>query len=131
MAHSYLRVGDGIERIHDIDLLILVHLLVRHAEASGSEQPELIESLRKTANTRGLGVIDLKLNWIVADLSRKAYFLGLLDAVDQELDQMGETYPVALLKKGWLTRGVSFSNDYKTALIRSAVSKARNLVKQS
>lgn len=131
MAHSFLAVGDRIERIYDIDLLVLVHLLLRHAEASGNEQPELIESLRKTAKTRGLGVIDVELDWIVAEPSRKSHFLGLLDALDRELDQTGEVYPAAQLRKGWLARGVTINNDYKTALIRSAVSKARTLVKQT
>ena len=131
MGHSYLAVGDRLERIYDIDLLVLVHLLLRHAEASGNEHPDLIESLRKTIKTRGVGVVDVNLNWIVADPSRKSHFLSLLDAVDRELDQLGDAYPVALLRKGWLARGVRINSDYKTATIRTAVSKARDLVKQS
>lgn len=130
MASSYVAVGDRLELIDDVELLVLVHLLLRHAEASGEHQHAgLIESLRNTLKMYGPGVIDLPLGAIVADPSRKSQFLGLLDAVDGELDQMGVAYPVALLKKGWLTRGVRLNNDHKTALIRSAVSTMRDLLK--
>src|SRR5262245_6789687 len=114
MAHSFLAVGDRIERIYDMDLLVLVHLLLRHAEASG-EHPDLIESFRNTLKMYGPGVVDLPLDAIIADPSRKSHLVNLLDAVDREVDQVGELYPVALLKKGWLTRGVRFNNDYTTA----------------
>jgi hypothetical protein len=130
MAHSYLAVGDRLERIYDIDLLVLVHLLLRHAEASGNEHPKLIESLRKTAKTQGPGVVDVELNWIIADPSRKSHLLSLLDAIDRELDQVGEAYPPELLRQGWPFRGVIIKNDFKTARIRSVVLTARNLVKQ-
>jgi hypothetical protein len=132
MASSYLAVGDRIKLIDDGELLVFVHLLLRHAEASGRHgRSDLIESLQNTLNTYGAGVIDLPLDATVADPSRKSHFLGLLDAMDRELDQIGEAYPLALLKKGWLTRGVRFNNDYKTVRIRSAVSTVRDLVKSA
>ena len=94
MGTSYLVVRDRLESIYDMDLLVLVHLLLRHAEASGNEHPELIESLRETLKTQGPGVVDLKLEWIVADPSRKSHFLGLLDAVDTEVDGLGGADPL-------------------------------------
>ena|ERR1044071_1977364 len=130
MASSYLAVGDRIKLIDDVDLLVLVHLLLRHAEASADVADSgLSELLRNTLKMYGPGVIDLPLDAIVADPSRKAHFLSLLDAVDNELDGMGQAYPVGLLKNGWLTRGVRLNNDYQTAPIRSAVSTARDLLK--
>jgi hypothetical protein len=115
--------------MEDVSLLVLLHLMLRHAEASGKhEHSELVESWRNTLTTYGPGVIDLQLDAIVSDPSRRSYFLGLLDEVEAELDQVGDVYPGALIKKGWLTRGVIMA-DYKTAGVHSAVTTLRDLLR--
>ncbi len=132
MATSYQIVGDRAQHFNDLDLLVVLHLMIRDADAlreSQFQKLELVNYWRHVCETYGPGTIDLRLNALASDQSLKTFFLRLLEAVNSDSEAIGETYPAKLLMKEWLTPGVTVY-EYKTELIRSTVENLRKLLEQ-
>jgi hypothetical protein len=132
MATSIQAVHNRFQSFNDLDLLVVLHLMIRKAEALCEGQPgqlEVVNHWRRVCETYGPGTIDLQLDAVVLDRSLKQFLLRVLSEIETELDVSGEVYAARLIKDGWRTPGVAVS-DYNTALLRSTTKNLRTLVEQ-
>lgn len=131
MATSIQIVGNRSETFNDLDLLVLLHLMIRSAEANSGDKGirrKLAERFASVCEGYGPGTIDLQLDVLLSDQTLKSEFLRILSETESHIESVGETYPAQLLRDKWRTAGVKIG-DYKTNLIRTVAEKVRTLLR--
>ena len=130
MATSIQAIGERAEVLNDLDLLVLIALLneVGHVAREQLESLQsFFDSWRENCVGYGPGTIDLDLEGISASENAKSDFEQLLKAVENRLEEFGETIPAKVLTRWCEAPGVTF-NDYPTTTIKTTVERIRALM---
>jgi hypothetical protein len=130
MATSIQTFADRSTFLNDLDLLVLLHILIKVLqEKTGRKEEEerLISWSTDICEGYGPGTIDLQLDDFAQDRKLTLAFLEALTCVEKRVRSVGASYPSRELITGWLTDGV-IPSDYDPQLILDALAELRDLI---
>ncbi len=132
MATSVQIVGQQSKVLSDLDLLVLIRMMFDDVRAD----LDRFSSLQAvTVRWDGCctqyapGTVELELESIASNATKKAEFLKLLAGLVHKLDSLGPTLAAAEMNRRWGVRGVKF-HDYETSRLILAAEEIRQLVEQ-
>lgn len=129
MATSIQTIGDRAEVMHDLDLLALLVLLNDTATQAPDRYPSLhpfFQSWEENCIGYGPGMLDLRLEDIVAHRVAKSQLEQLLIDAEHKLSGFGEMIPASLLA-ACKAPGVTL-NAYSSSNLKSTIERIRSLM---
>lgn len=101
MAHSQVRLGDRSMTMHDIEVLVTAHWLLRHAEAHPDQFPEAdypyLVDWRELLEPYIAGALDLGLRGRIETAVDRERFAALAASARKALEALPEEVPGAVL----------------------------------
>jgi len=130
MAHSSQEFAGRNKSFNDVDLLVLLHLMMRNVKGVVDDpqvEQRLTSEWREVFEIYGPGLITLGLDELAENETMKQAYLRVLRATEEHLDTIGPVYPKAQLQTGWRVPHIRLT-DYPTDDLRAVIRGLRELL---